>query len=62
MQNWHSFVVSTLSEPDDTRYVLDLANGFDLGDLGDLSAGAFGPTAGYLLIGVAALVGPRRFT
>lgn len=38
--------------------VLDLAHGVDLSDL---SSGAFGPTLGYLLIGVAARVGPRRF-
>ncbi|MBC6447920.1 hypothetical protein [Actinokineospora xionganensis] len=29
-------------------------------DLSDLSVGAFGPTLGYLLVGVAALIGPRR--
>lgn len=29
-------------------------------DLSNLSIGAFGPSVGYLLIGVAALVGPRR--
>lgn len=29
-------------------------------DLSDLSTGAFGPTLGYLLVGVAALIGPRR--
>ncbi|EWC62264.1 hypothetical protein UO65_2443 [Actinokineospora spheciospongiae] len=38
--------------------VVDLAKGVDLTDL---SPGAFGPTVGYLLIGIAALVGPRRF-
>ncbi|PWW67119.1 hypothetical protein [Actinokineospora spheciospongiae] len=38
--------------------VVDLAKGVDLADL---SLGAFGPTVGYLLIGIAALVGPRRF-
>lgn len=29
-------------------------------ELSDLSVGAFGPTLGYLLVGVAALIGPRR--
>jgi hypothetical protein len=29
-------------------------------DISDLDLGAFGPSLGYLLIGVAALVGPRR--
>ncbi|WP_156753658.1 hypothetical protein [Actinokineospora pegani] len=40
--------------------VLDLAGGLDLTDLAGLSPGAFGPSVGYLLIGVAALIGPRR--
>ncbi|GLZ39749.1 hypothetical protein [Actinokineospora sp. NBRC 105648] len=31
------------------------------GGLSSLSIGAFGPVAGYLIIAVAALVGPRRF-
>ncbi|CRK55121.1 hypothetical protein [Alloactinosynnema sp. L-07] len=30
-------------------------------DLSELNIGAFGPSLGYLLIGVAALIGPRRF-
>ncbi|WP_436494972.1 hypothetical protein [Actinokineospora sp. HUAS TT18] len=38
--------------------VMDLVKGIDLSDL---SVGAFGPSVGYLLIGVAALIGPRRF-
>lgn len=29
-------------------------------DISNLSIGAFGPSVGYLLIGIAALVGPRR--
>ncbi|GLW89382.1 hypothetical protein [Actinokineospora globicatena] len=36
--------------------VADLADGFS-----NLSVGSFGPVVGYLLIGVAALVGPKRF-
>ncbi|OLR93498.1 hypothetical protein [Actinokineospora bangkokensis] len=37
--------------------VADLTGGFDLASV---DFGAFGPTLGYLLIGVAALIGPRR--
>ncbi|SEQ98449.1 hypothetical protein [Actinokineospora terrae] len=36
--------------------VADLADGLD-----NLSVGAFGPVVGYVLIGAAALVGPKRF-
>ncbi|WP_104478870.1 hypothetical protein V5P93_004510 [Actinokineospora auranticolor] len=39
----------------------DLANSDGLTGLGDLGIGAFGPVVGYVLIGIAALVGPRRF-
>lgn len=37
--------------------VMDLVNA---SDLSELSVGAFGPSVGYLLIGIAALIGPRR--
>ncbi|HVK25870.1 MAG TPA: hypothetical protein VM677_31315, partial [Actinokineospora sp.] len=38
--------------------VMDLVKAVDLSKL---DIGAFGPSLGYLLIGVAALIGPRRF-